>query len=173
MQIITRAEAREQLKPRYFTGKACRYGHLEERFTLDARCLGCSRDHSAKSRAKHLDARRASDREYARDHASNRKEYRREWVSANREKVTSDHRDWCARNPERRREHHKRYHAAKVRATPAWADLAAIEKFYADRPEGMEVDHMVALQGRNVSGLHVHWNLQYLTPYQNAAKGNR
>lgn len=173
MQIITRAEAREQGKARYFTGKPCRNGHLEERFTLDARCLGCSREHSAKSRAKHLEARRAVDREYARAHAEGRREYRREWAATNRERVAASNRDWCAQNAEKRREHHKRYYAAKVRATPPWADLEAIERFYANRPEGMEVDHIIPLQGRNVSGLHVHWNLQYLTPLQNAAKGNR
>lgn len=48
-----------------------------------------------------------------------------------------------------------------------------IRKFYKECPEGMVVDHIIPLQGKQVSGLHVIWNLQYLTPQQNMSKGNK
>ena len=62
--------------------------------------------------------------------------------------------------------------AAKLQRTPAWADLEAIRQFYAGCPKGYEVDHIVPLQGVNVSGLHVLNNLQYLTKSENSSTGN-
>jgi 5-methylcytosine-specific restriction endonuclease McrA len=48
-----------------------------------------------------------------------------------------------------------------------------IKEFYEKCPKGMVVDHIIPLQGKLISGLHVIWNLQYLTPHDNLKKGNR
>lgn len=61
----------------------------------------------------------------------------------------------------------------RKRATPPWADLAAIKEFYKNCPEGYQVDHIIPLCGKDVCGLHVLENLQYLTARENMAKGNK
>jgi 5-methylcytosine-specific restriction endonuclease McrA len=48
-----------------------------------------------------------------------------------------------------------------------------IIQIYEARPEGTQVDHIIPINGENVSGLHVPWNLQYLTPEENNAKSNK
>jgi 5-methylcytosine-specific restriction endonuclease McrA len=86
------------------------------------------------------------------------KEYRQAWRRANKKLVTS---------------YARKYQANKLKRTPAWADLEAIELFYLNCPDGYEVDHIIPLQGKKVSGLHVLDNLQYLTMYENRSKGNK
>ena len=64
------------------------------------------------------------------------------------------------------------------RAFPIWVDREALKTFYLACPQDKVVDHIVPLKGRTVddypiSGLHVSWNLQYLTYFENASKHNR
>ena len=63
------------------------------------------------------------------------------------------------------------------RCTPKWISARTLLDIYYRCPRGMEVDHIIPLKGlvdgRPVSGLHVPWNLQYLTVSQNRKKHNR
>lgn len=85
-------------------------------------------------------------------------EYSREYRQAH----PAQHREYCAT-----------YKASKIGATPPWADLNKIKEIYNNCPEGMHVDHIVPLRGKNVCGFHVENNLQYLTPEENTRKSNR
>ena len=63
--------------------------------------------------------------------------------------------------------------AFKLKATPKFANLNKIKEIYNNCPKGYHVDHIVPLNGKNVCGLHVEWNLQYLTPSDNCSKSNK
>lgn len=75
-----------------------------------------------------------------------------------------------------RREYQKIYQAQrralKLQRTPKWSEKDKILEFYLNCPEGYHVDHIIPLQGKLVSELHVLSNLQYLTAEQNIKKSN-
>jgi hypothetical protein len=58
-------------------------------------------------------------------------------------------------------------------ATPSWANLDKIKEIYYKCPVGYQVDHIIPLQGKLVSGLHIETNLQYLTCEDNNRKSNK
>lgn len=62
--------------------------------------------------------------------------------------------------------------ANKLKATPAWANLDKIKELYLNCPEGYHVDHIIPLKGKEVCGLHVESNLQYLPAIENIKKKN-
>jgi 5-methylcytosine-specific restriction endonuclease McrA len=73
--------------------------------------------------------------------------------------------------------------AAKLTRTPLWLtvdDYWMIEQAYElaqirTKMFGFDwhVDHIIPLQGKTVSGLHVPWNLQVIPGVENMRKGNR
>lgn len=59
-----------------------------------------------------------------------------------------------------------------LKAKPKWMSWFTISNFYAGCPKGWQVDHIIPLNHPDVCGLHVPWNLQYLSPEDNLKKSN-
>jgi len=91
----------------------------------------------------------------------------------NKAKVYADQQRWKRDNWD----YYKSYLATQKRrvkrATPPWMPKETIIAAFKACPEGMEVDHIVPLQGKLVSGLNVPWNFQYLPSHENNSKNNK
>lgn len=87
---------------------------------------------------------------------------------------------WRLANPAKAAAGVARYVAAKLRATPDWANPELVDAYYvlADvltRTTGVQhhVDHVEPLRGKHVCGLHCEFNLQVLPAKVNISKNNR
>lgn len=106
--------------------------------------------------------------------------YSKTWRSKNKESYQAYNLEYKQKHPSKYRNYYKKNGALRksflLKATPPW--LSKIHKdlivnFYMNCPEGHEVDHIVPLRGKTVNGLHVPWNLQYLTKSENCRKSNK
>lgn len=87
---------------------------------------------------------------------------------------------WKAENRGATNEATARRFAAKMRATPAWADRSLMKDFYAlasiyaaELGSSFHVDHIVPLRSPLVCGLHAPSNLNVLPGSENISKSNR
>jgi hypothetical protein len=122
----------------------------------------------------------------------------KEWRDTNKDKQVADIQAWRLAN----KDHYKNYfveyakanrgkinakwmqrEAAKKCRTPLWLDKQMKQQIEVEYSlaawctevmnEPYHVDHIVPLQGKTVSGLHVPWNLQVIPAKLNQQKSNR
>lgn len=167
MKILSRKEAKKLNKRLYFTGKPCKNGHISERQTQCGNCLDCKEAWRLQNKDKCFHSYKQSRKRRIDKH----NKYNKEWGIQNPDyyKLWSN----TKRGRGIRKANQAKRIANKKHATPIWVDLKAIQEIYINCPKGLTVDHIVPLQGTNVCGLHVPWNLQYLTRSENSSKGNR
>ena len=107
--------------------------------------------------------------------ARNHPDYMKYYSKIRREKedLANLRRDWYSRNKKKQLAKMNMEKAEKLKRTPTWGEKDKIAEFYENCPDGHHVDHVIPLRGKNVSGLHVLGNLQYLTAKENFTKGNK
>lgn len=96
------------------------------------------------------------------------------WVAKNKTRVKALRAAYAKANPHVFSASNARRKAAKLQATPAWANRESIAAIYQEAARlKMQVDHTVPLQSDLVCGLHCESNLQILSKRENIIKGNR
>lgn len=178
----TRDEAKAHDEKFYYTNTPCRNGHVAERYASSGRCSICiaeknRRDHANKR--KYQRQWRTKNREYQRRWRAKNPEYYRQYYAKNPERIAEHQRKWRQANPHLVNAQRAKRRAAKLQATPAWADHEAIDAKYeiAKKAEELlgephQVDHWIPLQGELVCGLHVAENLRVIPAEDNLRKGN-
>jgi len=169
MKVITREQAKKENLITFYTGNPCIHGHLCVRYVKDGRCKDCLHEKSKRFADKlkptkviWYQANKEKEKARALKYYYENKDHVRQVQAAARKKRPYIHKNRIAKR-----------RAAKLNATPKWANLQVIKNIYKNCPEGYEVDHMIPLQSDEVCGLHVENNLQYLTKKQNTSKGNK
>jgi len=135
------------------------------------------------SYAANLEANREAIRAYQNANREVLRASSRNWRKANPEAQHRASSAWAKANPDKRAAAQNKRHTGQKQRTPAWLSAEQLKQieFYYTMAEAMKlatgvphsVDHIVPLQGSNVSGLHVPWNLQVIPKSDNSKKGNR
>lgn len=148
--------------------------------TVSHKCKPCSLADSKKRAPEYFGKYREYQNEWRRDKYRTESDYRdrvsqqkKDLYEARKEELNAKRRERWATDPENpARKYHRRKDVKDK--TPKWVNLDDILAVYANCPKGMHVDHIIPLRGkidgRPVTGLHVPWNLQYLTPEENRKK---
>jgi hypothetical protein len=164
----TRQLANDQASRFYFTGKPCKQGHVSPRYAATRICQACQQ---------------RQDKQNYEKNAKYRNQLTQVYKAERKTKLAADEKSWRTINRGAVRAARARQGAIRSLRVPSWANAQQIREVYEDcetvsnisRMYGgptYQVDHIIPLRGKNVSGLHVEYNLQLLTTDENASKSN-
>ena len=97
----------------------------------------------------------------------------KEYYEKHKDEIIARNNTWKATHPEIMRASRLKCTTNRLLRIVAWTDWDNILEFERNKPKGMTTDHYIPLQNPLVWGLHVSWNLQYLTKSQNSKKWNK
>ena len=154
-------------------------------------CKSCKNEYRKEYHFRNKERESDANKKYRVENSEKIKEYRiktrvhkagynKKWAKDNKPLINFFQREWAEKNPEKVRERAMRRSLATKGQCPAWANLDKIREFYAVAKQltethgtKFEVDHIIPLRGKYVTGLHVETNLQIITQMANGRKGNR
>ncbi len=150
---------------------------------LSAWCKECKRQADAANYTENTETIKATTKSWKQKNPDRKRELNREYKKRNKTKVNALTQKYKQKNRGVTNANTAKRRAALLQRTPKWLtefDFRHIKAFYEAAARltkefgiPMEVDHMIPLQGKNVSGLHVPSNLQILTEVENTIKKNR
>lgn len=133
-------------------------------------CSACYNRHYKKNNKRYLITQKT--RRALPENKLKNKEYHKNYRLKNKDKVKKAKNDYRKNNPlSRRGENEFRKRTIKNQII-AKQYRKQILSFYKNTPKGFQVDHIIPIMHKDVCGLHVPWNLQYLSPIDNNKKNN-
>lgn len=164
--VVNRKDAMDIGLTRYFTGKPCKHGHVDERFVNNRTCVSCKHNSDSRWASKNRDAVRRkhkSWRDKNRDHVN---KYSRDWSYHNKEKASISQRSSKARRRGAEGKYNKK-DITRILDRQKWK-CAEPRCSVSLRKSGYHVDHIMPLV---LGGSNWPDNLQCLCPRCNLSKG--
>ena len=109
--MTSRSEAKLLGLTKYFTGKPCRHGHTDERFTSSGACVTCALARTRQYRSDDPDHARELNKKYKKKHAEEISRRSKERYRANAVKITERKRLNYKANVDAMREQDRAYYA--------------------------------------------------------------
>jgi len=137
----------------------------KERNGYKSHCKSCESEHK---------------KEYYKKNKAHIRSRNDQWKKDNPDKHNKNFRKWRINNLDIMNAHCSAARAKRIKRYVDWADSQYIKDLYRNAKEASkifgidyEVDHVIPLQGKYVSGLHVEDNLQILPSFENRTKSNK
>jgi len=143
---------------------------------VNSTCKVCIRSINKEAYDRNVEKNRAASKAYREANVAKVAIQQEAYREANRENLRKYFRDYALKNKGYARAKSVRRRAAKLSATPIWADRDEIQSFYDALNylgKGWHVDHIVPLVSPLVCGLHCESNLELVPALENLRKGNR
>jgi hypothetical protein len=167
--------------------KICRKKQKVDYYSANRDCiLECRKKYAEDNKDKILKYKKDNEdriRSYGIEYYALNKEERKAYREKNKLKIKLQKRLYRSSNRSKFNAKAAKRRSAKLKATPKWLtciELQQIEELYEIAQafklytgDDYHVDHIVPLQGKNVCGLHVPWNLQVLLAKENLIKHNK
>lgn len=163
------------------------YKHKTTPDGLRSNCKDCLKTASKKMYQKNPDRKKETNKQWHRNNKDYHNALNSEWKQNNPEKYQEITLSWYEDNKEiklaKNKDHYhnnkylyrardQKRNCLKINATLSGHDQE-LKEIYKNCPQNYHVDHIIPLNNPIVCGLHVPWNLQYLTATDNIKKSNK
>lgn len=144
------------------------------------RCKACVAKYHAMYRTKNSARIAAQKKAWKESNVEHIRALEKKYSVTNAKNKAAARKKWASANPDKEKSAKAANRADRIMRVPAWSNREKIKAYYnvcsffneINGYAKYHVDHIIPLNGKRVSGLHVHNNLQVILAKDNLRKGN-